>query len=297
MLDFRYPEITDKDWVKEYLNASQYMGCEYTFGNIFAWSPVFKTEITRHKDSLITKSSGKKPAYCCPAGYDDFKSIIPDLILDAKDCGHPFRMFGITAECTKRIEHMFPGKFEFEPYRDGFDYIYLAYDLINLEGKKYHGKRNHIAAFERENSWSFETINENNISDCISMNKAWANDNKDNDWESISLEQKAINRAFDNYFDLGFSGGIIRVDEKAVAFTMGEKLNDETYCVHFEKAYANIRGAFPVINREFVKNVLSNYKYINREEDAGVEGLRRAKLSYNPAILLEKYVMFFKGEV
>jgi hypothetical protein len=111
------------------------------------------------------------------------------------------------------------------------------------------------------------------------------------------LEQKAINRAFDNYFELDFSGALIRVDDRTVAFTMGEKLNDETYCVHFEKAYASVRGAYPMINREFVKNVLSNYKFVNREEDAGVEGLRKAKLSYYPVVMLEKYIMSFKGEV
>lgn len=297
MLDFRYPEITDKDWIKEYLNVSQYMGCEYTFGNIFAWSPVFQTKIIQFKDSLITKSRGEKPAYSCPAGHGDFKSIIPDLMSDAKECRHPFKMVGITPGCIEKIESTFPGKLDFAPYRDGFDYIYLAEDLIHLKGKKYHSKRNHIAGFERENEWSFEKIDEKNLPDCIAMNEAWAIENNAGDSESISLEQQAIHRAFDNYFELDFSGGLIRVDGKPVAFTMGEKLNDETYCVHFEKAYANIRGAYPIINREFVKNVLSEYKYINREDDAGVEGLRKAKLSYHPTILLEKYLVRFKGEV
>lgn len=297
MLDFRYPDITDKDWVQDYLKVSQYMGCEYSFGNIFAWSPVFKTKITKYKDSLITKSSGIKPAYCCPAGSDSFESIIPDLIAHAKQCGHPFKMVGITTRCIEKMERVFPGKFEFEAYREGFDYIYLATDLINLQGKKYHSKRNHIAAFERENDWSFEIIDENNLSDCIAMNAAWAEENTGKDPESVSLEQQAIHRVFDNYFELGFSGGLIRVEGEVVAFTMGEELNDETYCVHFEKAYADVRGAYPMINREFVKNMLSDYKYINREDDAGVEGLRKAKLSYYPDILLKKYYVRCKGEL
>lgn len=273
------------------------MGCEYTFGNIFAWSPVFQTKLTNHKNTLITKSKGNKPAYSCPAGYGDFKSIIPDLIADAKACGHPFKMVGITPGCIEKIENQYPGKFEFEAYREGFDYIYLTHDLINLKGKKYQKKRNHIAGFERENDWSFEMIDENNLSDCIAMNAAWNEENEEKDPDSISLEQQAIHRSFDNYFELGLSGGLIRVDGKTVAFTMGEKLNDETYCVHFEKAYASIRGAYPMINREFEKNALSDYKYINREDDAGVEGLRKAKLSYYPVILLEKYLARCKGEV
>ena len=169
--------------------------------------------------------------------------------------------------------------------------------MINLKGKKYSKKRNHISAFERENDWSFEMIDEKNLPDCIAMNAAWARENEEKNPGSISLEQQAIHRAFDHYFELDFSGGLIRVEGKPVAFTMGENLNAETYCVHFEKAYADVRGAYPMINREFAKHALSGYKYINREDDAGVAGLRKAKLSYYPTILLEKYRVSFKGEV
>jgi uncharacterized protein len=296
MLDFYCPGISDKVWAKQALALSQYMGCEYSFGNIFMWSAVFETKICRYKDCLITKSSGPKPSYCCPAGDFNFESILPELITDSKQCGHPFRMFGLSAECTIMLDALFPGRFEFKPYRDGFDYIYLTEDLINLEGKKYHSKRNHIAYFEKSNIWSFESINKTNISECVKMNQEWLDENRDKHPASIDKEQQAINLAFDNYFDLEFLGALIRVDEKPVAFTIGEKLNDSTFCVHFEKAYADIRGAYPMINREFAANALSNYKYVNREDDAGSDGLRKAKLSYHPSIIFEKYSVALRGE-
>lgn len=295
MLDFHYPNLDDKNWAKELLLRSQFMGCEYSFGNMFIWSSIYNTKITRCEDFLITKGGGVNPSYCCPAGTGDIKSIISELIKDAQQCGHPFKMFGLTAQCVAKYEEVFPNRFIFEPYRDGFDYIYSTEDLINLEGKKYHGKRNHIAAFKKNNQWTYEKINENNIDECILMNNEWELDNREKNPKEIDNELNAINLAFKNYFVLDFTGALIRVDGKPVAFTMGEKLNNETFCTHIEKAYSEIRGAYPMINREFAANELSGYKYINREEDTGSEGLRKAKLSYNPVILLEKYTAVCRG--
>ena len=297
MLDFHAPNLNDKLWAKELLSISQYMGCEYSFGNMLIWSPIYNTKITKYNNHLITKGGGKHPSYCCPAGNGDIKATFTELFNDAQQCGHPFKMFGLTAECVVELENLFPNKFIFEPYRDGFDYIYLTDDLINLTGQKYHGKRNHIAAFKKSNVWSFEIINENNIEDCIKMNNEWEQDNREKNPQEIDNELRAINLAFKYYFDLDFTGALIRVDGKPVAFTIGEKLNNETFCTHIEKAYAEIRGAYPMINREFAANALSGYKYINREDDTGSEGLRKAKLSYGPTIILEKYSAVCRGEL
>ncbi|MGI6248600.1 MAG: DUF2156 domain-containing protein [Acutalibacteraceae bacterium] len=291
MLDLYYPDVSDKNWATECLSKSNYMGCEYSFGNIIMWTPVFKTKIAKYKNFLITKGEGEKPSYCCPAGDGDVTEVIFDLIEDARQCGHPFRMVGLSAECVKMMEQRFPGRFIFTPYRDSFDYIYNTEDLINLSGRKYHGKRNHISAFKNNNNWSLELINEDNLNECIELNNVWEEENREKDPESIAMEQAAIKRGFDNYFELDFLGAVLRVDGKPVAFTIGERMSDEMFCIHFEKAVYNIRGAYPMINREFAERALSGYKYINREDDAGSEGLRKAKLSYYPAILLEKYIL------
>ena len=173
---------------------------------------------------------------------------------------------------------------------DSFDYVYLTENLINLPGKKFHGKRNHIAAFMRENEWSYEPITADNLDECRAMNAEWERRNREKDPEAMDDELDAINISFENYFDLGFVGGLLRANGEVVAFTFGEEMNSEVFCTHIEKAYADVRGAYPMINREFAANALSQYKYINREDDTGSEGLRKAKLSYCPDILLEKYM-------
>jgi hypothetical protein len=127
------------------------------------------------------------------------------------------------------------------------------------------------------------------------MNKIWLEKNRDKNPEAIDNEYLAIKSGFDYYNELGLTGALLRVNGEVIAFTMGERLNDETFCTHFEKAYSEIRGAYPMINREFAFNALSEYKYINREEDTGSEGLRKAKMSYYPEILLEKFRAIYRG--
>jgi uncharacterized protein len=297
MLDFHTPAISDKVWAKQLLSIAQNMSCDYAFGNIFIWHPVFNNEMTRYKDFLITKENYKNPSYCCPAGTGDLETVFTELLIDAEQRGQPFRMFGLAAECVKRLEEIFPNKFIFEPYRDGFDYIYLTENLISLAGSKYHSKRNHIASFEKANTWSFEIINEQNIEECKKMNAKWQNNNRDRNPLEIDNENRAINLAFENFFDLDFVGAIIRAEGEPVAFTLGEELNDITFCTHIEKAHSDIRGAYPMINREFAANALRQYKYVNREDDTGSIGLRKAKLSYKPAILLEKFTAVCRGQL
>ena len=121
------------------------------------------------------------------------------------------------------------------------------------------------------------------------MSRQWLENNKTDSHEDLINELKIIEAIFESYEELGFVGGLLRVDGKVIAYTMGEELNDEAFCVHFEKAFPDIRGAYAMINQQFVENELSGYKYIDREDDVGLENLRKAKLSYHPAFLFEKY--------
>ena len=119
------------------------------------------------------------------------------------------------------------------------------------------------------------------------MNEKWQTLNSYKVGTGIHLEETAIKRAFDNYSQLGFVGGLIRVDGEVVAFTLGEEMTQDCFCVHFEKAYADMRGAYAILNREFVRNELQDYYFVNREEDMGIEGLRKAKMSYHPCMISE----------
>lgn len=300
MITFREPTIEDKPWMDECIHRLDSQNCELCFGNIFVWSFIYGTKIYHYKDFLLTKSANDdgehdNVSYSFPAGKGDLKEALELLLEDANECGHPFRIYGINETTRRLLEEAMPGKFDYEDVRDGYDYIYKTEDLIHLSGKKYHGKRNHIASFKKTYDWSYEEITQENIRDCLAMNIKWEEENRLRNPEEIDDELLALHRAFANYDALGFRGGLLRVDGDVVAFTMGEHLNHNTFCTHFEKAFAGIRGAYPMINQQFAERTLSSYEYINREEDVGAEGLRKAKLSYHPAILLEKSVAVYKG--
>ena len=298
MLEFVKPKLTDKQWINKYLYGTKRFGCEYTFGNIYMWSAVYKTRIAVISDMFISCTSDEDAdvcRFCFPIGDGDLKNAVLELISKTKEQQHSLEFFGLTAEDVIKMEKILPNTFSYEPYRNGFDYIYLCDDLINLSGKKYHSKRNHISAFKKENEWSYEPIDSGNIDECKRMNKIWLEKNRDKNPEAIDNEYLAIKSGFDYYNELGLTGALLRVNGEVIAFTMGERLNDETFCTHFEKAYSEIRGAYPMINREFAFNALSEYKYINREEDTGSEGLRKAKMSYYPEILLEKFRAIYRG--
>ena len=292
MLDFRSPALSDGQTIRRIVADSGRMGCEYAFGNIFAWSVPYGVTITVYNGFFLSYSE-KDGSYCFPAGNGDLKGIIDELKKDAAQRNVPLLLYGVTRDDANILLELYGDSVIIEPARNSFDYIYWTADLFGLPGKKYHSKRNHIASFEKENIWSSEEIDAHNIDECVRMSIQWEENNIDKNPDELSMEQSALAVAFKNYDALGFKGALLKNKTGALAFTFGEEINRRLFCTHFEKAYADVRGAYPMINREFAK-MLHAYKYINREEDAGDEGLRKAKLSYHPAILLEKNTAVFR---
>lgn len=209
---------------------------------------------------------------------------------DAKEHNVYFTISLLLDPMKAELETLFPGQFEFTEERAYFDYIYLRESLVELKGKKLHGKKNHLNAFKNTYpDWKFEHITSENIDECWQMNEEWSRQNEMSLGSGLLKEKTALRTAFDNFFEEGLVGGLIRVDGKVIAYSMGHKLNSDTFVVHFEKAFADIRGAYQIINQQFAQHCCEGYTYINREDDTGLEGLRKAKLSYLPQILLTKY--------
>lgn len=288
MIEFKKPDITDLDWVKKAMAESEEISCEYCFGNLYIWSQVYNTMITEYDGMFLAKSeSPKGVSFLYPCGKGNKKAAIEELIEISRLEGKKLSMYSLSEKSVKELNELFPDRFEIIPTRSFFDYIYTSEDLCELKGRKYHAKRNHISYFKNNFNWSYERITPDNIKDCIEMNKKWEALNDD----SVGLDNEldAINRAFDKYFELGFTGGLIRRDGEVVAYTFGEPITNEVFCTHVEKAFSDVRGAYPIINQQFCENELMSYKYVNREDDTGDDGLRQAKLSYNPTILLEKF--------
>ncbi len=289
MIDFKAPRIEDRPWVTQLMDSTRRESCEYCFGNIFIWSPIYSTYIARFEDYFLAADIRDNGAYCFPMGHGDLRKAVDAVRADARERGRNLQFFGVTETDKRMLEAVCPGEFTFEADRDFFDYIYYREDLATLAGKKYHAKRNHIAAFERNENYTYEEINARNMTDCISMNEVWKKENLDKDPVGLEQEHAALMRAFENYDALGFRGALLRVDGEVVAFTMGESMGGHMFCTHFEKAFAHVRGAYPMINREFAALSLTEFPLVNREEDTGDEGLRKAKQSYHPLKLLVKY--------
>ncbi len=289
MLEFKAPCIEDRPWVMQLMDSTRRESCEYCFGNIFVWSPIYNTYIARFEDFFLAAGMGDDGEYCFPMGHGDLRKAVDALRADARERGRQLRFFGVTESDKLSLESVFPGEFSFEPDRDSFDYIYYREDLVSLVGKKYHAKRNHIAAFERNKNYTYEAVSARNIEECMAMNAVWKAENLDKNPIGLENEQRAILRAFENYDALGFRGALLRLDGAVVAFTMGEAMGRHMFCTHFEKAFSHVRGAYPMINREFAARSIKEFPLVNREEDTGDDGLRKAKLSYHPLKLLVKY--------
>lgn len=283
MFDFYQPTMNDFDWLKRVLDQAQPMSCEYALSNLIGWSSHYGAQIACIEDCLVAKIV-KNEVFGFPKGLN-WKSSLKAL---KSEYEYP-SFYGLTIEEKDLLEEVFPGEYVFYPSRNSFDYIYRVSDLATLSGKKYHSKRNHISFFMKNYNWSYEEINQDNIGECIAMNEKWYELNVDKDPVGIEAERKVLEFSFENFRKFGFIGGVLKIDGEVVAFTFGEKLNDNVFVTHFEKAFSAVRGAYPMINNQFALNSLSDFEFVNREDDLGSEGLRKAKLSYYPEILLEKY--------
>ncbi|MDQ5983581.1 MAG: hypothetical protein RUMPE_00605 [Eubacteriales bacterium SKADARSKE-1] len=296
MLDFKSPSLNDSEWVKQILSLCGGPGSEDTFSSIFVWQDAFNTKILKYGDFLLKfYEDFEEKIYGFPVGRGDLAEIVNILIKDAGERNIPFVFGGITENKVKFLNEIMPDKFNFIEERDREDYIYNSENLINLKGKKYHSKRNHISKFNRLYKWSYEDISDNNTSACKEFIEKWFSENLALKRSDMSLEKKALERAFSNYNELELVGGVIYIDGQIVALTMGEKINDEIFDVHFEKALLEYNGLYAAINNEFAKRRLYSYHYINREEDMGIPGLRKVKSSYHPVVLLKRYRAEYKN--
>ena len=190
---------------------------------------------------------------------------------------------------------MWPGRFTEEEDRDGFDYLYDIDRLADLPGRRLQSKRNHINRFESIcPDWSVEEIGPENLAECAAMDREWnrlRRGQPESEEETLADERHALSLAFCHYRELGLSGLLLRAEGRVAAFTMGSPIGPDTFDVHFEKAFSDLPGAYPLINREFARWLRERHpglRWLNREDDMGLEGLRQAKSSYHPDRMVEK---------
>lgn len=296
-MEFHEVTLEDGRWARPLLENTHYRTCEFAFANIYMWSRQYGTLIGAYDNFVMARNIGRSHHhFLYPAGSGDLGAAIEVCLKDAADGGKNPLIYSIPQTEVPRVEELFPGKFKFDTDRNNDDYIYLASDLAQLPGKPYQKKRNHVSRFEKEHpNYRFEKITPENIELAKQFNHIWG-DMYDEGDRGLIGEHEAIDRTLAHFFELELVGGILIDEDKPLAFCYGSKISDEVLCTHVEKAYHDVNGAYAVINRDFARAFGDAFTYINREDDLGEEGLRKAKLSYRPAILEQKYFAVLKTE-
>ena len=270
--DFKPVLLEDREKYEEILKNAHRKGSEYTFSNLYMWSRAYDMKVAQIGDTLIFKFFTDHCFFSFPIGEKNVVDALNAIIKSCENCNHTLEIINIDEYGKKILEENFSGKFLIEENRDNYDYIYNADDLINLKGRAYSSKRNHISKFKISYpNWKYEKITEENIDDVKNMNNEWFTAFESQKGDGIKIEKQAVHNALDNFSNLNLLGGLIRVDENVVAYTFGSPTDNETFDIHVEKALPSYNGTYSIINQQFAQNELSDYKYINREEDAGVE--------------------------
>ena len=292
MIDFQPLTLDMKPEFDRLLRRDTPRGCEYTFNNLYMWGRQKAAFLGGHL--VVLSQYDRRCIYPFPAGHGDVKPVLDAIIADAQARGIPCCISSMNQEECDLLESLYPGKFRFHSDRDFYDYVYDINDLAELRGRKFQKKRNHLHKFQAAHpDYTVEPLTDALLPGVQELVDNWFSQRLAIDpTEDFHLERRALRRAFAHRTELGMEGLVLQEHGEILAMTMGSPLSDTTFDIHFEKARLDVEGAYNAINLEFARYLREKYpnlRWLNREDDMGMEGLRKAKLSYNPAFLLEKF--------
>ena len=294
VINFKKLEKSDKPVFDKFYRAGYYENAYASFTGLYMWREMGGTRWALDDDViyLISEWHGKFSAFQPLCATDKIPAAIAKIVAMFNECGHPLQMYGLEKNFVEELVKYPAAQFEISSDRNNSDYVYLAQDLINLSGRKYHDKKNHLNQFRKDYPTAeYAPITCEIIPQCREVLNSWYEIHRAENPDDVFLcyEQAAIHEIFDNFDEFGLKGGAILLGGKVVAFTFGEQLNSDTAVIHVEKADPTIRGAYTAINHDFVANAWADMTFINREEDMGLDGLRQAKESYRPVKLIDKF--------
>ncbi len=283
MISFKPIELKDIKVIKGFLKSEYSMSCEASFGTLYIWRNVYNYQYAILDDCLVIMSKdGNNPAGLrFPIGNGNKISVAHKACDYMESIGEKPQFLGV----TNRIANDISEDFEIGEMSIYSDYVYETEKLISLSGKKLHSKKNHLNQFKNTYNYQYCPITPNDKDEILKAYEGWG---KVTD-KYLEAERDSISDVLTNMYALDISGAMLKVDGNIVAFTLGEELNKDTAVIHIEKADPNIKGAYTAINQMFAENRWKDYKYINREDDCGIEGLKKAKQSYQPIFMVEKY--------
>ncbi len=297
---FALEEITieKKELIDSFLKRKCSQNSEFTFTNLFMWRKSYDIRYAIINDMLciMPRHAGGPRSATFPIGFvhedgseGDIVPVIEKLLAYFKETGEEplIRLYDDTT--VEKLTQAFPDRFLITEDINSFDYVYSVEELTNLAGKRFHGKKNHVNKFQRLYNWEYRPIVLENVQNCIDVFEQWYQ-NKVEEIPGIEEEHEAVLELFSHWQKLDVRGGSLWVDDKMIAFSVGEPLCGKMAVVHLEHADTAYEGAFAMMNQQFLKHEWQDFVYVNREEDMGIPGMRQAKESYRPVFMVKKYV-------
>lgn len=290
--------IEDKELLTSFFISHSILVSDLTFTNLYLWHYARHISYIILNDCLVIKTQypDDEPFIFYPIHKDNNleakKQTILQIMQSCKAKGLRFSIHSLSQVDKEELQRLIPNTFDFIYREDRSDYIYSIPELIALKGKKYHKKKTHLNRFLERYAFSYEALNTQNANELISTYQTWFGKISDVASDGLRNEYVGIIETLKEFNRLDFQGGILRIDGQIIAFSFGEPLNKDTIVIHIEKANTDFQGAYQAINKEFLANAWSDYKLVNREEDLGIEGLRKAKQSYQPLYLQHKFDAF-----
>ena len=300
----------DFEYLKNHMNTEGLFGSDSSLANLFLLQKKYNTELKIKNDIIIRYYYGNEnrtgyafPIPVKPAAVTEnwLVSAINYITEDAREQNRPVGFCLITQEQKNQLDSCLTKHFphlhvDWKTNRDDCDYIYLKSNLADLPGSLYQKKRNHISRFNRTygdygTNWEFKSFPENDIKeDILTVARRWFTEKQGDQDLILQLEQESIELALQNAELLNLRGGVLYINDQPAAMTLAAPVSPDVLDVIYEKSYGDFErnGAYAVINQQFARRCES-FLYLNREEDMGVEGLRKAKLSYKPEMILEKF--------
>lgn len=291
MLTFQPFNLAEKDKYDKILMYCGKESCEYSFANLYLWG---RQSALFHGENLAFFSQfNRQSVYLFPVGFGDLKPTLDAIIADSKARGIPCRLTSLSQDDCALLEQFYPGRFRYHFDRDSFDYIYAIEDLATLKGRKFQRKRNHLNRFRQNHPHCQATpITEENLPLVNSLLEKWYAARESLDATAdFHMERVAIRKALRDRVALNMESMVLLEDNRAIAMALGSRLNQTTFDIHFEKALEDVEDAYTAINCEFSNYLMHKYpevQWLNREDDLGIEGLRKAKTSYHPSRMAEK---------
>lgn len=288
--DYRPLEISDKPIIDALFRTHPPETSEMTFTNLFAWGHTHPIMIAQSgRTVFFWRGSAEHGVLLPPAGNPD-KADINHALSWATTLGGPAQFGRIGKNMADHLQATMPD-LKITEDRENADYIYKQNDLAELAGRNFSGKRNLVKQFFKSGDLKYEPIRPGLITACNDAQALWCDDRHCSIHADLDAENISVSVALDNWETLRLQGGAFLLGQEVVAFTMGERLNADTAVIHFEKGNPNFKGVYQAINQAYCQNTLSDFEFVNREQDLGIEGLRKAKMSYNPVHLVMKYTL------